>query len=66
MTEWQPISTAPKDAPRLLGINKFGDVYHFNWAHDCDGEDIGWWSLDDDDECVPLYWMPALPPLPQP
>lgn len=69
MSEWQDISTAPKDGTGILGY--WGTVPDFvgnPWASYCvvqfvDGE---WRDADDEEKryAEPHFWMP-LPPAPE-
>lgn len=41
MTEWQDISTAPKDGTAILAVNSNRDRAVVRWGH-LDGERMGW------------------------
>lgn len=61
--EWQDISTAPRDEA-VLGMNEHGDIGHTHWFEPDEGHPACWWNAQIDDEWHPLWWMPALPPMP--
>lgn len=63
MTEWQPISTAPKDGTEIIVFRNDAGVFcaFFHEETEC------WFSadgLDDITDDMPTHWMP-LPPPPQ-
>ena len=59
---WQPIETAPKDGTEILGASR-SDIFRCYWSAD-EGWSC-WYSTDIEDEVVPVFWMPALPPIPR-
>ncbi len=65
MTEWQPISTAPKDGTEVLVYRKDAGIFmaSFREAADEDGE-CYWFSISGEDLTgdLPTHWMP----LPEP
>lgn len=69
--EWQPISTAPKDATLILYANRFGEIGFCYWsAAGGPFDESMWWDDHHDDEVYPKWWLPAetlpaLPPAPQ-
>jgi len=59
MTQWLPISTAPKDGTQFLAFEKGG---HFNcWWHD-NGYGEQYWMDEADSEPNPTHWMPLPSP----
>lgn len=70
MTEWQDISTAPKDGTWFLGfrdLNCYEDQWQvWRWHEEhFDPELTGWMNAGDtaDFDQAPTHWMP-LPPAP--
>lgn len=57
LREWQPITTAPKDAERLLLAGSEGKAYVGYWRNDC------WLTVPGHYLVHPTHWM-ALPPIP--
>jgi hypothetical protein len=68
-SQWQDISTAPKDADFIL-LAAGGRVSVGGWTTDLDcGADwegqtgmAGWWVVDSLGECEPTHWQPLPPP----
>lgn len=62
MSEWQDISTAPKDGKLLLGVVREGrlEEVHIGFFGHAINEDEKscWWSEQSDDEIKPRVWMP--------
>lgn len=72
MSEWQDISTAPKDGTELIGYRPDQGVFAFRWATmedmvpDYDGEFACWWHdrwgwMEGIE--TPTHWQP-MPPEP--
>lgn len=61
---WRPMETAPKDGTKILGINTYDEVFHCYYAR-TEEDEYCWWDDEADDDRIPLFWMPALPPRPQ-
>lgn len=64
MSEWQPISTAPKDASEVLVWDGPGEAFVAFWH----GKREQWlWTIHDlsgDEVLAPTHWMP-LPDAPE-
>ncbi len=62
--EWQPIETAPKDAPILIWDRDLVQPLIVGWYKDYQG--LGYWGvvLSDQEPAAPSHWMP-LPEAPE-
>ena len=66
MSDWQDISTAPKDGTRVLtwdGDNILASVYEYYYPHGTTirgFEQPGWvqWAGQSGVETIPTHWMP--------
>lgn len=55
MTEWQPMSTAPKDR-EIIGIECDGRIFNLRWEPDDCGEN--WYDVHGDQLAYPTCWAP--------
>lgn len=66
MSDWRPISTAPKDETWILGYDPDGpresNVWLLHWITPNPPPAAGFWACDEWLEWHPTHWMPLPTP----